>query len=92
MLPRASAYELPATQVQQGSVRVRKPKQTQQTDDKHLADNGKTINNEGGQSASDRRFDQVEQVHNTAQLISFRPGAGASVMNGPRTAQAAPSP
>jgi hypothetical protein len=72
---------------------VRKPKQTQQADDKHLANNGKTINNEGDQSACDGRFNQVEQVHNAAQLTTFSPRSQEPpFMDGPRTTQAAPIP
>ena len=49
--------QLPAQEVRQGPVRVRKPEQTQHPDDKNLADNWKTINEKSGDAASDGRFD-----------------------------------
>ena len=45
---------------------IGKPQKTQYSDDNDLANDRKTIDQESDHAASDRRFDQVQQVHNSA--------------------------
>ena len=53
-----------STKVRDCPVGVRKPQQAKDADNQYLADNGKTVDQEGANSTAECRFDQIKHVHN----------------------------
>ena len=49
----------------QSAMRVRKPKNAEQSNYQDLTDNGKTVDQEGRDSANYGGFNQIEHIHNT---------------------------
>ncbi len=68
-----SARPLSSPEVCDRPMGVGEPKEAEQADNHHLADDRKAVDQEGKKAANNRRFKQIQQVHITA-LDSPGPG------------------
>jgi hypothetical protein len=59
----------PPAKVCECPVGVRKPQQAKHCYNHYLADNGKTIDQEGTDSAAECRFDKIQHIHSTTSHI-----------------------
>jgi hypothetical protein len=59
---------------------IGEPQQTEETDDNNLADNREAVDHKGADPASDRRFDQIQHVHNTALNCLRFPRRGRTLL------------